>query len=103
MRAMMWYFQNSGNTIHPVAEKRANAWGLHDTHGNVGEWCADWNGNYSGGSVSDPTGPASGMLHLSRGGSWNSMAAPCRSASRWLDPGIRFYNQGFRLALAPLW
>jgi formylglycine-generating enzyme required for sulfatase activity len=101
--AMAWYAQNSGNTIHPVAEKRANAWGLHDMHGSVGEWCADWNGNYPGGSVSDPTGPASGGLHLSRGGGWNSIAAYCRSASRWLDPGIRFCNQGFRLALAPAW
>jgi formylglycine-generating enzyme required for sulfatase activity len=101
--AMAWYAQNSGNTIHPVAQKRANAWGLYDMHGNVGEWCADWNGNYPGGPVRDPTGPTSGGLHLSRGGSWNFLAPYCRSASRWLDPGIRFFNQGFRLALAPAW
>ena len=94
-----WYYENSGHTTHPVCEKPANAWGLHDVHGNVWEWCQDWYGEYSSGRVIDPTGPESGTSRVLRGGAWLNYPVYCRSAIRFdFQPEYRYYNVGFRAA-----
>ena len=99
--SMGWYDGNSGKETHPVAQKRPNAWGLYDMHGNVWEWCRDWKGGYSGGTVRDPVGPSSGADRVARGGGWSGASTFCRSANRdWNEPGERNYNLGFRLALS---
>ncbi len=97
-----WYSLNSGGTTHPVGQKQPNAWGLYDMHGNVGQWCRDWYGDYPGGSATDPAGPATGSFRVDRGGSCSLPARFCRSAfRRRIEPGSRENNLGFRLALAP--
>ena len=85
----------------PVGSYPPNAWGLHDMHGNVWEWCADRYGDYPKGPITDPRGPEVGSDCVLRGGSWIYVAALCRSAYRSrFDPSPRDYWSGFRLALS---
>jgi formylglycine-generating enzyme required for sulfatase activity len=84
-----------------VGSYTANAWGLHDMHGNVWEWCADWYGKELTGGA-DPLGASTGAFRVIRGGSWSNLAAYCCAAFRSdLEPGYRSSILGFRPALVP--
>jgi formylglycine-generating enzyme required for sulfatase activity len=96
-----WYAGNSGGQTHPVGQKKPNGWGLYDMHGNVSEWCSDWYSDYSLTSVSDPTGPASGVVRVDRGGGMRSFARRSRSASR-LSFAPSSLALGFRVAYSPV-
>ena len=91
-----WYPRNSGYKTHPVGQKKPNAWGLYDMHGNVWEWCSDWYdaAYYAESPGKDPKGPSTGQERVVRGGSWfltveSAYRIKCLPSDRIDDHGCR--------------
>ena len=90
-----------------VGSYPANAWGLHDMHGNTFEWCRDWyHARLPGGTDPDlysakttaARNENGGISRARRGGCWADEGWPCRSAFRVrFEPERRYDHIGFRV------
>jgi formylglycine-generating enzyme required for sulfatase activity len=98
--------------VAKVGSYPPNAWGLHDMHGNIFEWCRDWyTAKLPGGTdpdlydakqlaVQNRTGDFS---RSRRGGAWVDDGWPCRSAFRLrFEPERRYDHIGFRIVIVPI-
>jgi formylglycine-generating enzyme required for sulfatase activity len=80
-----WYTDNADERTHPVGEKKPNAFGLYDMHGNVTEWLEDcYHDSYEGAPTDGSVWTGSDCIrHVVRGGSWVNNPAVLRSAYRY--------------------
>jgi formylglycine-generating enzyme required for sulfatase activity len=102
------WFGNSNKQTHPVGQKKPNAWGLYDMHGNAAEWVIDGYANYMPqeavvNAAKDWARTDKPDPRAVRGGSWEFPAAECRSSARLPSDDEAWKYQDPNLPLSPWW
>lgn len=108
-----WFSENADDTTHLVAEKKPNAWGLHDMHGNASEWVIDElvEGGYA--AVAEQPSPVAVTnairwpveveSRVIRGGAYYDEPAQCRSAARRGSEDEAWKDVDPNLPKSPFW
>jgi formylglycine-generating enzyme required for sulfatase activity len=96
-----WFVDNSDGSPKTIGTKKPNAWGIHDLHGNMGEWCFDWYGKaYPVDGSVDPITKKASAFKVFRGGTYTDISDRCRAAYRnRITPDTRNPWIGFRVVL----
>ncbi len=99
-----WFLNNSSGSRRSVGKKKPNAWGIHDMHGNVWEWCSSlmmpypYRADDGREDLSDTSSP-----RLLRGGSWDNDLIDCFCRSAYRNPyapnGCAHGDVGFRMVI----
>ncbi len=106
-----WYFDNADETTHEVGQKKPNAWGLYDMHGNVGEWVLDQHvkdhyQKFAGKSVAAADAiawPTKLYPRVVRGGSWDRDPEDCRAAARQRSDDDEWREEDPNFPQSPWW
>jgi sulfatase modifying factor 1 len=108
-----WYADNSDGTPHLVGQKQPNAFGLHDMHGNVMEWCINGYSEDGYASLAEKAQPLSIVdsivwpqtfdQRVVRGGSWQDDSESLRSAARLASEDEDWKGQDPNYPLSPWW
>jgi formylglycine-generating enzyme required for sulfatase activity len=92
-----WFCNNSIDKPQQTAQLQPNELGLYDMSGNLGEWCSDYQAQYTEAYAINPTGPTNGAYRIFRGGSYREVDGNCKVTRRnafFPDAGVPFV--GFR-------
>ncbi len=106
-----WFSDNSDYQPHKVAQKKPNAFGLYDMHGNVWEWVLDeyredGYAEFKGKSLKAADAvawPTQAYPRTVKGGSWDDGAENCRCASKLGSDDEEWKNEDPNLPLSPWW
>ncbi len=84
-----WFKDNGDNKTHPIAQKKPNAFGLFDMHGNVLEWCTDAAGQpiAKGGSYNDEAPKLAVSARAKTDPAWNRSDPQIPKSKWWLSDG----------------
>jgi formylglycine-generating enzyme required for sulfatase activity len=106
-----WFEENADFQTHPVGEKKPNAWGLFDMHGNVAEWTLDEYQEDAYAKLGEgPVDAASAVRwptkiypRVIRGGNWLLPASAARSAARYKSEEQEWKLSDPNIPLSPWW
>jgi sulfatase modifying factor 1 len=112
LRDYAWFYDNSSERLHPVGQKKPNAWGLFDMHGNVGEWVidgytADGHERLKGKGIvkwrDAIAWPTKLFPRVVKGGGFEDDAAGCRAAARRKSDDDEWREEDPNFPQSPWW
>ncbi|HBE68839.1 MAG TPA: transcriptional regulator, partial [Planctomycetaceae bacterium] len=108
-----WYYDNADDLPHPVGEKKPNAFGLHDMHGNVMEWAIDGYTDDGYASLSEKEQPLAALdtirwaesydNRVVRGGSFQDDPEQLRAAAKLTSDDDNWREDDPNSPLSPWW